>query len=404
MTGLLMRPLLFVVYWLTTLTPRDNERWVFGSWSGERYADNSAALFEYINSEKYHHIRAIWLTYRPEIVRQIRERNQLAYLIYSPMGLLEALRAGVSVVDGSSKDVGHWLTGGSKLVLLRHGTGIKQTGRLIENKKHRLYRLYRGKTWERMFWGILIPWHLKVPDLVIAASDQQMIEAQYAFNAPLSSIVKTGLPRFDRYYKNNTPDIKCPRLRSVLENAKECSENIILITPTYRDFSTCPYKSKWGQINEIFIELDAACIVHQHTADRDPSRKREIENLSNIFYADRELDISTLFFHVNGLVSDYSSISYEFMHTGKPIILYVPDIEAYFTSSRTLLYDFDTVAAGPQIKTLKRLELELHRALNDQLQKWPGRKYIKLRRQFHEFEDGDSCDRVYKKIVDRFCS
>ena len=45
--AVLFRPLLFIVYYLAGFWPRNSRRWVFGSWSGMRFADNTAALFEY---------------------------------------------------------------------------------------------------------------------------------------------------------------------------------------------------------------------------------------------------------------------------------------------------------------------------------------------------------------------
>ena len=46
---------------ITYLVPKDNNLWLFGSWFGESYVDNSKYLFEYVNQNQPK-IKAIWIT------------------------------------------------------------------------------------------------------------------------------------------------------------------------------------------------------------------------------------------------------------------------------------------------------------------------------------------------------
>ena len=53
------------------------------------------------------------------------------------------------------------------------------------------------------------------------------------------------------------------------------------------------------------------------------------------------------------LISDYSSIFYDFMLTGKPILFYVPDAEN-FEDYRGLYFGFDKLP-GPAVSTPEKL-------------------------------------------------
>ena len=58
----MMRPLQFCVYFLSYYFPRDPHRWVFGSWHGNLFVDNTAALFLYCARLSDDTVRPIWIT------------------------------------------------------------------------------------------------------------------------------------------------------------------------------------------------------------------------------------------------------------------------------------------------------------------------------------------------------
>lgn len=53
-------PNMLLFYLLRLNVCRDKNLWIFGSWEGNRYDDNSRHLFEYIR-EMHPDIRAVWL-------------------------------------------------------------------------------------------------------------------------------------------------------------------------------------------------------------------------------------------------------------------------------------------------------------------------------------------------------
>jgi len=66
------------VWLISDLGPKDKNLWVFGSWFGNKFADNSKYLYLYV---KRHHleIRAIWLTCNLELVKKPCRKKHEVY-------------------------------------------------------------------------------------------------------------------------------------------------------------------------------------------------------------------------------------------------------------------------------------------------------------------------------------
>ena len=69
------RFILFPVYFLCGFLPRNGEQWVFGSWGGYRFADNSAAFFRFCNDKVGDRVRLTWISRDRRIVRKLRKRG-----------------------------------------------------------------------------------------------------------------------------------------------------------------------------------------------------------------------------------------------------------------------------------------------------------------------------------------
>ena len=57
-------------------------------------------------------------------------------------------------------------------------------------------------------------------------------------------------------------------------------------------------------------------------------------------------EINDLLLAADVAVLDYSSIRFDWLITGKPVVFFVPDLEDYL-SSRKVLFDFPPTAPGP---------------------------------------------------------
>ena len=109
------------------LVPKNKNIWIFGSWFGEKYIDNSKYFFEYIN-EKHLNVRAVWLTRSKKVLKFIRNRGYEAYLTYSIKGCWFSIRSGVAIIAQVLRtDLNHYaLSNGTKIIQLWHGIPLKK--------------------------------------------------------------------------------------------------------------------------------------------------------------------------------------------------------------------------------------------------------------------------------------
>ena len=70
-------------------------------------------------------------------------------------------------------------------------------------------------------------------------------------------------------------------------------------------------------------------------------------------------DIADLYLAADVLVSDYSSAIYDFAVTGKPILLFAPDLDRYRDDVRGMYFDYEDWAPGPVSATQEDLAARL---------------------------------------------
>jgi len=397
--GVALRPLMFAAYFLSGLVPRAPDRWVFGSWSGRRFADNAAALFEHVESLDDSCINAVWISLDRQIIRDLRKRGFDARSPWSPRGIAACLTAGVYVFDGLTKDINHWLSRGAKTVLLRHGIGIKKVERAIEQPQHRLHQLFHGSRWQRAFWSYLLPWHLVRPDMMIAASPEHATQGQTYYGVGPERVEITGFPRNDRLMTAHTSPLDTGTHRLVAE-ARERRLPVYLYLPTFRDDDS-RFDFPLRELDAMASRLGVMIAVKLHFVDGQRNKSFVPDPDGNLRMIDANLDANTLFGIAEGLVSDYSSVVFDFILTEKPVVFFVPDLDQYRQHSRSLYYDFEEVTPGPKARSIEELEAAIHAALKHGLGHWRGR-YEDMLTRFHTYRDARSSERTYGAIVTRF--
>jgi CDP-glycerol glycerophosphotransferase len=394
----ILRPLLFVAYWLSGLAPRDPRRWVFGSWDGQRFSDNSAALFRYTARRREHGVDPVWISHDGAIVRQLRAQGLRAHGAWSPGGIYACLTAGVYVYSGLTKDVNHWLSRGAHRVLLRHGVGVKKIERAIDNPSHHLFKLFHGNPLERLAWTFLLPWHAVRPDLAMATSPEHGRQGEAFFGIGPSAIAVTGFPRNDELLAGVRPALPA-ELCHAIQAARDAGRPVFLYLPTFRD-DAARLAFRWADLDAAAGKAGVLLVVKLHFVDARRGLDCDAHDLHNLLLADPALDPNSAFHAVDGLVSDFSSVVYDFMLTGKPVVFYVPDYEQYLRS-RSLYFDFQDVTPGSKARNLDELARALADTAREGLGPWAA-QYEQVLNRFHSFRDAGASERVYREIVRRF--
>jgi len=392
------RFVLFPLYFLSGFFPRNTDYWVFGSWGGYRFADNAAAFFLHCQKTIGDQVKLVWVTKDRCIAKQLQEGGYAAYWIWSPGGVIACLRAKFHFFDGFIKDTNFWLSRGATRINLWSGVPLKVFERDIDTPDNRYYRLFHGSLVERWLYGMMMPWHVVKPDLIIATSAETANITQRAFALSPECVSVTGFPRNDVMMDGAKSVIAInASLPRTFVDAVATGGTVFLYLPTYRDSGKEYMDIDWEQLDACMGRIGAKLFVKTHPDDRTEI----VVQCDNIVQLPQATDIYDFLPHISALISDYSSIVFDFMLLNRPIIYYTPDLEEFLGSSRSLLFQPSELAVGPMCSTFE----ELMKSLEDEAI-WSTESYAVRREEIlprlHAHIDARSSERVLETIDQHF--
>ncbi len=227
-----------------------------------------------------------------------------------------------------------------------------------------------------------------------SAACTEMFRSAFRYDGP---VWETGYPRNDVLSSPVAPEIR-RRTREQLGIAPDAQ--VLLYVPTWRDNE----RAESGQF-VLDTRLDAALLeklVPEGTVlvSRMHSNVSTPEDyLDSRFVVDGNAvaDVSALYLAADVLISDYSSAVYDFAVTGKPIVLFAPDLELYRDDVRGMYFDYDDWAPGPVTATTEEVAdvvADLARVTATH-----AARYAAFRQRFCSLEDGRAAERVVDKLL-----
>lgn len=107
-------------------------------------------------------------------------------------------------------------------------------------------------------------------------------------------------------------------------------------------------------------------------------------------------DIRELYLAADALITDYSSAMFDFAVTGKPILLFVYDLDRYRDELRGFYFDFEAEAPGPLLRTTGEV-IEAMTSLGEVASSHRG-AYARFRQRFCHLDDGHAAARVVDAV------
>lgn len=392
-------PILFLpIYWLSFLFPRKKNIWVFGSSFGKSFTSNPKYFYLYVNS-KEGDIRPIWISSEESIVSKLQDNGYEAYNRYSLKGLKYSLCAGMYIFDHYSKDICFWLSGGAIKVNLWHGIPLKKGHR--DNKFDRVRN--PRNIYDKIKWTFRRIQNEKPSHYYSVTSQYIKNIHTRAFNAMDDKVFVCGYSRndifFNSEYLNNKDRIVANEYEFYfdIEKAKNNGNNIIIYMPTFRESEYKFFEIvNLDKLNNFLKENNAILLVKAHHLSKLTKKFDEIRysNITSIKATDDPypfLNISDI------LITDYSSVYFDFLLSDKPIIFFPYDLDTYMNESRELYHDYDSVTPGIRVETMD----ELMRAIRYYLD---GKDEFETKRQevldmMFDYNDGKSSERLYEKLI-----
>lgn len=169
-------------------------------------------------------------------------------------------------------------------------------------------------------------------------------------------------------------------------------ERVILYAPTWRD-DRAEIVDFLDPI-ALAAEADAVVLVRGHSRTLQPGHDARGPRVIDVTGFP---DTSQLLLAADALVTDYSSVMFDFSVTGKPMYFFVPDIEHYRGELRGFYFDLEAHAPGPVVRTHD----ELVDALRSSDTAAFATKYDVWRAKFNPRDDGHAAERVVARIFDQ---
>lgn len=225
-------------------------------------------------------------------------------------------------------------------------------------------------------------------NLLTVSSDKVIDIYQEAFGIEREKVKNLGIPRADIFFKANE---KLKVKEKFFEKYPELkNKKIIMYAPTFRDNDKGNFKLKLDiQLMKEKLEKSGyVLLLRLH-----PSIKKDDIKVDSIFSFDfgKYEQVSDLLIVSDILISDYSSIIFEFSIMKKPILFYSYDVEEYI-KDRGFYYNYYEFIPNKINYTTEGI---IDSIINEE---WDLERIERFAKYFFNPFDGNSTERVLKEV------
>ena len=204
--------------------------------------------------------------------------------------------------------------------------------------------------------------------------------------------LEIGYPRNDKLINTTPSDIYALKRDMGLPLNKK----IILYAPTWRDNQF--YKQgEYKFANQVDFDAlrdalsdEYVMIVKYHYLIKDSVDWSQYEGF--VYQYGEEYDIANLYLVSDMLITDYSSVMFDYSVLNRPLIFFTYDLEEYMNDLRGFYFDLTKEAPGPIVKTNEEL---IDAIVNYNEADWDQR-YKAFHNKYNSLDDGTAS----RKVVD----
>jgi CDP-glycerol glycerophosphotransferase len=368
----------------------------YESFSGNGMLDHPEAIFqELLAAPDMQHLTHVWALTDLEryagTVDRYRGDPRVHFVVYGSASYFEALARSEYLVNNATFPPQFGKRDGQVYVNTWHGTPMKQMGYDVPGG---------GPATRNVIRNFLSA------DFLVSSSEfmtRQMYETAYKLRGIYrGQVIQEGSPRVDRQFLNAT---ECADLRRQLVSRGvelNSGEQIVLYAPTWKG----SFYSPVNDVKQLLYRVRSLnqCIdtsryrvllkVHQRVFDFAVGEP-ELRNL----LIPNDIPTNSMLAVTDVLVTDYSSIFFDMLATGRPMLFFMPD-EAHYADTRGL-YVPTSAWPGPVSHTLEELADHLTSigtgAANDPLVTH-AKAYSASRAEYCPKEDGSATRRVVNVV------
>ena len=374
-----------ILAFFSYFVPKKKNLFLMGSKDAQKFYGNTKYFFLYLckNRDAFN-CKPFWITANKKLFNSLNEKNLPTVYLYSFKGFKTILQSyyilwthGINGVSYAAN-----LPGRFNLVQTNHGPTMKKLYLDTEFKlpiigSLHTYLMKRG--WRS--------WHTV---LAISKPDKEDLVKKLQNK----NVYLLGYPRNDVLFNREL----------VFENfEKKFSldkyKKIILYCPTYRDEPSRkrPFSRTFlDKLNDYLEKNNYILLTKFHVDEKIPDL---VENRSRIKNVTSEVeDLQDLIIYSDLLITDYSSLVFDYVLIDKPIIFYPYDYDEYF-QHRGTVYDYYNEFPGPFAKNEEDVLDLIQNADNFFTQQDYQLKFKKFKKKHNEYFDDKNCERLYRHLI-----
>ncbi|MER8235945.1 CDP-glycerol glycerophosphotransferase family protein [Streptomyces sp. NPDC094049] len=344
------------------------------SYNGKQYSDSPRAVHEEL-LRRGSDLKHLW------VVRdgQVKLPDTAEAVKFQGRDWYEALARSRYIVTNAH--LPHWIKrrAGQVIVQAWHGTMLKKIGLDIDAPKFDP-NYHERLVQESANWNILVSSNrFSTPILKRAMGYEGLI-------------AETGYPRNDYLYAEDREE----RAREVRERlGLPEGKKVVLYAPTWRD----DLSHSRGQFKfDLRVDLEDArrrlgddhvFLIRRHSNIVD-----SIPGAGNgfVFDVSEYPDIADLYVAADIMITDYSSVMFDYAHLRRPMLFFTYDLEHYRDKLRGFYFDFENDAPGPLIGTSDELVKAIQEV--DEVAVEYREKYDRFHHLFCDLDDGHASVRL----------
>lgn len=371
----------------------DDKLIIFSAYNGKGYSCSPKAVYEYlIASDKYSDYKFVWLFDKPEEYAFLTQ-NKNTIVIKNKSKECEKYLHLAKYWIFNFRALDYWSpTKEQTYVQCWHGTPLKKLGYDITKSDNAMNSLKEIRSKYKI--------DTKRFDYIISPCKFVTEKFSSAWNlskfGKSDAVLEVGYPRNDYLTNYDENDIEMIKKKLGIENDER---KIILYAPTWRDNqhgangytydNPVDFDYLQNELGDEYIILFRAHYLVASEFNFD-------EYKGFVYDASKHDDINELYVIADMLITDYSSVFFDYAILNRPMLFYMYDMEQYRDELRGFYIDVNTLP-GEIIKTKEKLVSAINSTnYNNDYNK---DKLAEFNIEYNLLNDGKASARLIKTII-----
>lgn len=372
---LVLKYIICIVYMLSSIIPV-KKRVVFATYRTTNLSDNFKFIYKEMKSQNLDfQYKFLFKKMESGLVGKIKYLLHLIkatyYLATSSFFIIDDFYFPVYVVK---------LRKGTEVIQVWHACGaFKKFGYSVLDKEYGADNNYIKH----------VPIHKNYSHVLVSSEEVSKYYAE-AFNMSEDNIRPIGVPRTDLFFKEDLKKEAISRVYQaypVLQGKK-----LILYAPTFRGATQADMHMDIPfDIDQVISSFDDETILglKMHPFVRNLP---DLTEYNNVIDMSSYPEINDILLISDQLITDYSSIVFEYSLLERPMIFYAHDRDTYI-KERDFYYEYESLVPGPIVDNTK----DLIEAL--QMHNFDQAEIKKFKQKFFDYPDGQATKRFVNQII-----